>query len=177
MPKPLILNSAPLIYLAKVSLTHLFRELREQKFTTPKVLYEAVNKGKERGAPEASLLEGFFNEKTIQVCEPKDMKFVKNLIKVAAEVERQPLHEAEAEVLAIAKEMDGVAISDDSIARSVAQLFGIKLHGTGYILGKMYLTGKISKEKLIQKIKEMREQGWHVSAEDYLNIIKYLEEL
>jgi len=177
MHRPLILNSAPLIYLTKVSLAHLFRELREQKFTTPKVLYEAVDKGKGRGAPEASLLEGLFKEKTIQVCEPKDTKFVKNLIKVAAEIERQPLHEAEAEVLAIAKEMDGVAISDDRVARSVAQLFGIKLRGTGYILGKMYQTGKIDKEKLIQKIKEMREQGWYVSAENYLNIIKYLEEL
>lgn len=176
MSKPLIFNSTPLIYLTKVSLTHLLLELPEQKVTTPKVLHEIVDKGKQIGAPEASLLEEIFKEKTIQVRKPKDKEFLKKLKKAAAESEKHPLHEAEAEVLAIAKETDGVAITDDRIARSVAQLFTIKLHGTGYLLGKMYLTGKINKDKIIQKTKEMRRQGWHVSPEDYLNIIKYLEQ-
>ncbi len=69
-----------------------------------------------------------------------------------------PLHEAEAEVLCLTKELNGVAVADDKVARSVARILGIELHGTGYILGKIFATGKINKETLIEKVKEMPRQ-------------------
>lgn len=77
----------------------------------------------------------------------------------------------------MAKELNGIAIADDQVARSVARLLRIRLHGTGYILGKIFATGKIKKEELIEKVQEMRNEGWHVSAEDYLKIIEYLKSL
>jgi hypothetical protein len=58
-----------------------------------------------------------------------------------------------------------------------ARLLGIELHGTGYILGKVFAAEKIKKEELMEKVKEMRDGGWHVSAEDYLKIIEYLKSL
>ena len=94
---------------------------------------------------------------------------------MAAEGETQPLHEAEAEVLCLAKELNGVAVADDQVARSVARLLGVELHGTGFVLGKILATGKISKGELMEKVKAMREAGWYVAAEDYLAIIEYLE--
>lgn len=177
MPKPLVFSSTPLIYLTRVSLSTLFTDLPEQKITTPKIYHEVVLQGKKRRLPEALLLENLFKKKVIDIYEPRNKKFVKTLIRVAAELESQPLHEAEAEVLAVAQEVNGTAIADDKVARSVALLFGIRLHGTAYILPKMYLTGKIRKEKLIQKVKKMREHGWYLSGEDYLNVINYLETL
>jgi predicted nucleic acid-binding protein len=177
MPKPLVFNSTPLIYLTRVSLTTLFTNLNEDKITTSKVYHEVVVQGKKKGSPEALLLEKLFKKKVLSIHELKNKEFMKTLVGVAANLERQPLHEAEAEVLAVANEVKGVAIIDDKIAKSVASLFGIKMHGTGYVLGKMYLTGKIGKETLIQKIKEMRDQGWYISGEDYLDIVKHLEAL
>jgi len=177
MPKPLVFNSTPLIYLTRVSLATLFKKLHEHKITTSKVYHEVVVQGKKRGSPEALFLEKLFEKKVLNIYELKDKELVKTLVGVTADFERQPLHEAEAEVLAVANEVNGAAIIDDKAARSVALLFGIELHGTGYILGKMYLTGKIGKETLIQKVKEMRAQGWYISGEDYLDIVKYLEAL
>jgi len=177
MQKPLVFNSTPLIYLTKVSLIHLLKEIPDKKITTSKVYHEIVVEGKKKAAPEALLLEKLFKEKVISVQESKDKEFLRTLVGVAAQLEGQPLHEAEAEILVIASEVKGVAIADDNVARTVASLFGIELHGTGYFLGKLYSTGKIKKEKLIQKVEKMREQGWYIAAEDYLNIIKYLETL
>jgi len=177
MPKPLVFNSTPLIYLTKVSLTTLLAKIREEKITTSSVYHEVVVQGKKKGSPEALLLEKLFKKNMISVYELEDKEFVKTIVGVAADLERQPLHEAEAEVLAVANEVNGVAIADDKVARSVALLFGIELHGTGYVLGKIYLTGKIGKKKLIQKVKEMRDQGWYISGEDYLDIVRYLEAL
>lgn len=177
MPKPLVFNSTPLIYLTKVSLTQLLNQIHVENITTSRVYQETVVQGKKKGAPEALLLEGLLKKKIISIHEPKDKKFVKTLTRIAADLEQQPLHEAEAEVLAVANEVNGVAIIDDKATRSVAVLFGIESHGTGYVLGRIHLNSKISKEKLIHKIREMREAGWYISAEDYLDIIKYVEAL
>ena len=138
---------------------------------------EVVEEGKEKGAPEASLLESLFKEEIIKVCNPNDKEYLKFVKEMAAESERQPLHEAEAEVLCLAKELNGIALADDQVARSAARLLGIELHGTGYILGKIFATEKIKKEELMEKVKEMRDEGWHVAAEDYLKIIEYLKSL
>ena len=175
--KPLVLNSTPLIYLSKVSLAVLFSEIPEQKFTTPAVYHEMVEKGEEKGAPEAEILKSLFENTIIQIYRLRDRKLAENLIKVAAKIEEQPLHEAEAEILAAAKELNGVVIADDHVVRSVAILFGIELHGTGYLLGKIYSIGKITKKALVEKVRDMRSLGWHISAEDYLDIIDYLKAL
>ncbi len=175
--KPLFLNSTPLIYLSKVSLSVLFSEIPEQKFTTPAVYHEVVEKGEKRGAPEAEILKQAFENRVIQIYRLRDRRLAENLIKVAAKVEEQPLHEAEAEVLAAAKELNEIVIADDHVARSVAILFGVELHGTGYLLGRMYSIGKITKKALVEKVREMRSLGWHISAEDYLDIIDYLRAL
>ena len=177
MRKPLIFNSTPLIYLTRVSLAKFFKEIPEEKFTTTKVFNEVVQEGKKKGAPEASVLESMFKEETIKIRNPNDKEYLKSVKKMSAESERQPLHEAEAEVLCLAKELNGIAIADDQVARSVARLLGIELHGTGHILGKIFATSKIKKEELTEKVKEMRNEGWHVSAEDYLKIIEYLKSL
>jgi len=103
--------------------------------------------------------------------------FILKIVRLAAEKERKPLHKAEADVLALTKELDGVAISDDHVARSVAKLIGIELHGTGYILGRMYKAGRISKNQMLKNASEMRCSGWRVREEDYEKILDYLRRL
>jgi hypothetical protein len=49
-----------------------------------------------------------------------------------------------------------------------------ELHGTGYLLGKMYLEHQLSKEEAITKVREMRRAGWHLSEDDYREILNYL---
>jgi len=177
MPKPLVFDSTPLIYLTKSSLAELLKEISQTKFTTTNVFEEVVREGKKKRASEASLLETLFKEEIIKVHSISNKKYLNYVKEMAAESEMQPLHEAEAEVLCLTKELNGIAIADDQVARSVARILGIELHGTGYILGKIFATGKIDKEKLIEKVKEMRDSGWYVSAEDYLKIIDYLKNL
>lgn len=175
--KPLIFDSTPLIYLSKASLAEHLKDISQPKFATAKVFEEVVREGKKKRAPEASLLETLFKDEVIKVHNISNKKYLNYVQEVAAESEMQPLHEAEAGVLCLTKELNGIAVADDQAARSVARILGIELHGTGYILGKIFATGKIDKETLIEKVKEMRESGWYVSAEDYLKIIDYLKNL
>jgi predicted nucleic acid-binding protein len=177
MPKPLIFDSTPLIYLTRSSLAQLLKEIIQPKFTTTSVYEEVIHKGKNKRPPESTLLETLFEKEIIKVHNISNKEYLKYVKEMAAENEMQPLHEAEAEVLCLTKELKGVAVADDKVARSVARILGIELHGTGYMLGKIYATGKIDKETLIEKVKEMRDSGWYVSAEDYLKIIDYLKNI
>lgn len=177
MPKPLIFDSTPLIYLTRSSLTELLKEIHQPKFTVANVFEEIVREGKKKKAPEASLLEALFKKEVIKVHDVNNKDYLNYVKEIAAVHEIHPLHETEAEVLCLAKEVDGVAIADDKAARTVARMLGIELHGTGYVLGKVFATGKIDKEKLMEKVKEMRQSGWHVSATDYFKIINYLKNI
>jgi predicted nucleic acid-binding protein len=160
MSKPLVFDSTPLIYLTKSSLAEFLKEILQPKFTTASVFEEVVREGKKKKAPEASFLETLFKEEIIKVQNVRNKEFLNYVMKMAAESEMQPLHKAEAEVLCLTKELNGIAIADDQAARIVSRILGIELHGTGYILGKTFATGKIDKEKLIEKVKEMRDSGW-----------------
>src|SRR3989304_2895928 len=105
MGKPLIFDSTPLIYLTRVSLAKFFRDISEEKFTTTRVFNEIVQEGKKRGAPEASLLESLFKEEIISVRNPNEKEYLRFVKEMATGSGRQPLHEAEAEVLCLAKEL------------------------------------------------------------------------
>jgi predicted nucleic acid-binding protein len=177
MAKPLIFDSTPLIYLARSSLANLLKETSQPKFTSKSVFEEVVCEGKRKKAPEASLLANLFENEVLKVQDINDKGYLNYVREMAAENEVHPLHEAEAEVLCLTKQMQGICIADDKVARSVARLLGIELHGTGYVLGKFFATGKIGKQELVEKVREMRESGWYVSADDYLKIVEYLLDL
>ena len=76
MPKPLIFDSTPLIYLTKASLAELLKEIPNPKFTIASVFEEVVREGKKKKAPEAlSLLETLFKEEIIKVHGISDKKY------------------------------------------------------------------------------------------------------
>jgi len=116
-------------------------------------------------------------DKAIKLQDPRDKGFVLKIFKLTAEKERSPLHKAEADVLALTKELEGVAISDGHVARSIAGLIGIELHGTGYVLGRIYKAGRILKSELLRNVSEMRRSGWRITEEDYEKIPDYLRRL
>lgn len=106
---------------------------------------------------------------------PRSPPLVKRLTEI--EDENKPPHRAEAEALAIAKELDAILIVDDHAARSTAKLMQVECHGTGYLLGRMYQEGHISRDEAIRKLTEMRRAGWRLSEDDYRTILDYLTTL
>ena len=173
MIKPLVFDATPLIYMIKVSLAESLRRLRDPKFL-PQSVYDELMRGEPLGKPEASVIRELVEEATLKVTRPADTSAVRRLIKLAVEDERKPLHRAEAEAIVLAKELEGIVISDDHAARSTARLLDAELHGTGYVLGRMYEEGRISKEEAIRKVGEMRRAGWRLSEDDYHTILDHL---
>jgi len=169
--KPLVFNATPLIYLTKVGLSKIFEDLKNEKLTSPHVKREVVDEGKRKGVPDAIILEKMFKNNVFKVTEPKNKKFLAGLL------ETRGLHITDAEVLAIAKERDGIAVIDDEVTRKTARIYGISYVGAPYILMKAVFQGLITKERAKQAINEMIFAGWRCSVESYAKIMDAIEKL
>ena len=167
--KQLVFNSTPLIYLAKVGLSKILEDLKAEKVTSPEVKREVVDEGKRKGVPDAIVLEKLFSSKVFRVIEPKDKEFLSRLLKTKG------LHVTDAEVLALAKELDGVAVVDDEVARKTAKVYGIAYAGTPYVLVKAVSEGIIARDKARQAVNDMVFAGWRCSVETYAKIMEVLE--
>ncbi len=174
MARALLFDTTPLIYLIRASLTEALRKLSNPK-CLPESVYEELMVGEAQGKPEASVIRELVDGNAITIVQPRNPLLVSRLIKIAAEDESKPLHKAEAEGLAIAKELGGVLIADDRVARSTARLVQIESHGTGYLLGRMLQEDLISKEEAVRKVVEMRKAGWRLSEDDYRTVLDYLK--
>jgi len=163
--KPLVFNATPLVYITKVGLSKVFEDLKNEKLTSPHVKREVVDEGKRKGVPDAIILEKMFKNNVFKVTETKNQNFLETLL------ETKGLHITDAEVLAIAKERDGIAVIDDEVARKTARIYGISYVGTPYILMRAVSQGLITKERVKQAINEMIFAGWRCSVESYAKIM------
>lgn len=169
--KPLVFNSTPLIYFTKVGLSKVLEDLRGEKVTSPEVRREVVDEGKRKGVPDAVVLEKLFSNKVFRVVEPKDKEFLSRLLKTRG------LHASDAEVLALAREFDGVAVVNDEVARKTAKVYGIAYVGTLYVLVRAVSEGIMTKERAKQSVNEMVFAGWRCSVETYTRIMEVLEKV
>jgi len=167
--KPFVFNSTPLIYLAKVGLSKVLEDLKEDKVTSPEVKREVVDEGRRKGVPDAVVLEKLFSSKVFRVVESKDKKFLSRLLKTKG------FHVTDAEVLALAHELDGLAVVDDEVARKTAKVYGIAYVGTPYVLVRAVSEGIITRDRARQAVNDMVSAGWRCSIESYARIMEALE--
>ena len=169
--KPLVFNSTPLIYLSKAGLSGIIESLPEEKLTSPLVKSEVVDRGKQKGVPDAIVLEKLFENGVFKLCTPKDTLLFSQLSKTRG------LHAADAEVLVLAKEHAGVAVIDDEVARKTAKVYKISYVGTPYILARAVSEKDLSKEQAKAAVKDMVSSGWRCNVETYAKIMELIDKL
>ncbi|MHA1267565.1 MAG: hypothetical protein ACTSRS_20180 [Candidatus Helarchaeota archaeon] len=165
----LILNASPLIYFSKIGLSKIFSEFKEEKYTTPLVIDEVVGRGKNDGYPDAFIVEKLVDDGILKIKSPKNKTFITYITQIPE------LHAAEVEVLALTKELNGIAILDDGDARQVAKIFNIEAHGSAYLLLRLNYRGVLSKQEAKDAIDNMVAVGWRLSLEDYARIVSVLK--
>jgi predicted nucleic acid-binding protein len=168
---PLVFNSTPLIYLSKAGLSKIIENLKAEKLTSPIVKQEVVDKGKLKGVPDAIALEKLFDRDVFKICEPKDKAFLSQLSLTRG------LHVADAQVLALAKEYEAIAVIDDEVARKTAKVYRINYVGTPYILARAIFEEIISKEQAKIAVNDMVSAGWRCNIESYAKIMELLDKI
>ena len=129
------------------------------------VYREVVDEGKKSGRPEVFVIEALVRSGEIKIKEPSNKRYISHLR------ENPKIHEADADVLALAHELDGVALMDDEEARGMAEIEGIEHHGTIYLLLRMKKMELLTKEEALAGLNEMIRMGWRCSTELYAEIL------
>jgi predicted nucleic acid-binding protein len=145
-------------------------EFKEEKFTTPKIVDEVIMKGKNLNSPDAFIAEELIQRSIIKVREPTRSRFYTLLSTMPH------LHEGEVQVLALAEELKGIAIIDESFAREVSRLYNIETHGTAYLLLRLFYRGRLSGKQFRDILDELISAGWRLTSEEYAKLLKELDE-
>ena len=167
--KPLIFDATPLIYLGKINFIQKIAHFPKEKYTPESVYKEVVVEGKKSGQPEAFIIENMINTGIIKIRAPVDNQYLSHL------KENPKIHKGDAEVLALAYELEGIALLDDEKARGMAEIEGIEHRGTIYLLLKMMTIGLVTKEETLDGLNEMIHEGWRCSTELYADILKAIK--
>lgn len=168
--KPLILDSTPLIYLAKAGVLEFIRELPERVFISQEVYREVVEEGKKKGEVDALVVEGMVKKGTLKVKEIRKEHLLEKL-------RDSPLHLADIETLSLAREVDGIAIIDEELGREIADIEEIENRGSIFILFRFFRVSLIDKKKLRETIDKMLMEGWRCSIDLYAIILSEIEKL
>lgn len=136
---------------------------------------ETVAQGRQLRKPGADAIAELVDGGVLTVHEVRDRRFVSRLAGEPGAGPTHPLHRAEAETLALARELGAVAIIDEVPARSVTRIYRIEVHGTFHLLVRAYRKGALSKREVRRALDQMVREGWRIRAEDYARLVEELE--
>ena len=165
-----VINASPLIYLGKKRRTNLLKLVFDKVFV-PCEVYEEIMRVDD--GPEAVQLRDAIQEGWIEVMRPSESKR-KQISKLFGEIDY-----GEAAVIALALEGHGQnVIIDDAEARTAAEYFELKVHGTLYVILEAYKCNFFkSKAEVIKLVNNMLRRGFYLSNEVYASFLFLLDKL
>jgi len=167
--KPIyVLDATAVIHFAKVSKLKLIFDVCDA-YITREVYSETVEKdGK---YPDSLIIKDTVDRKELKVYDVREKRFVKTLL-------RHPeIHVGEAETLAAAKELDGLAVVDEKEARTIARIYGIRsAPGTLFLLFRLLKLEKISVDDADKTLSALIASGLYLDLKTLLRTKEKLRE-
>lgn len=165
-----ISNAGPLIHLAKANALHILQALFHTILIPDEVKTETVDKGKDKGHPDALQIEKAIQQgwiKTIQVQLNRDFK---KAARTAG------LRNAEAVVIQYAYQNRLIALLDDEPARVFARTLGITVRGTLGILIQATKNSILNRQEAMQILDKLTET-MYISVDLYKTTRKEIDKL
>ena len=159
-----ILDSSPLIPLAKIGRLDLLEELEDQCIIPTRVHQEVVTDGIEEGYTDAHRIQHAIDDGIIEVREIDETDLFEHLSTIPS------ISETDASVLALTKQLDGIAVMDETAGRDIADTEGIQTRGTAYLMLLLVKQEVIQPEEGQEVIDALIENGWYCSTEFYSKI-------
>ena len=164
-----IVNSSPLIYLGKLGLLDLLRQLFDQVITVDSVKKEVLDPS----ASEYAVLYSAFSDWLIVSEIPKSS--------ILTKLDDMGLHQGEADAILLAyhtkeQKSDSVIVIDDLAARDVARTLGLNVTGTVGIILRASKNGLLTRKESRAKIRYLVEEtSFWLSAALYSKVVSDLE--
>lgn len=156
-----VINSAPLVYLAKIGKLRKVVEYFGQVVIPEAVHEETVRKGVALGKPEANIINELISAGWIRI---------EKVGKILGEI--RGLHRGEVEALSLAKEKDDVLIVDDKAAYEYAKILGVRGLRSIRVMLTLLKEKRITLEDLKENLRLLSQSGFWLTADIYARILK-----
>ncbi len=158
-------NAGPLIHLARIGRLNLLKEIFDEIIIPRAVKVEVIDRGKEKGKPDAFLIDGV-----------NWIKVVDDPVNAGQLAEKVGIHLGEACAILLAKSLNVPVLLDDSDARKFALGLGLEVVGSVGIIIKAVKLGLISKEDGLKDLEKLANVMW-LSVNVYEKARKVIEGL
>lgn len=165
-----ISNAGPLIHLAKANALHILQNLYHTILIPEEVKTETVDKGEEKGYPDALQIEKAIQQGWIKTIQVKLNPDFQKAAKTAG------LRNAEALVIQHAYQNHLIALLDDEPARIFAKTLGVTIQGTLGILIQATKSNIINHQEAIQTLNKLTET-MYISADLYKTARREIDKL
>ena len=166
-----VFDATPLIYLAKAGGFGLLETTDGPRLVPEAVYEEVVTDGVEAGYDDARRIEQVVENGALEVVSVDVDDFP-----LATRLAHHPgLSDADIAVLACADARNAVAIMDEAVGRSAAEVEGVEAHGTDFLILSAVKRGSLSPEEGRETIDAMIDAGWYVAPDLYTKIVRKLE--
>lgn len=167
-------DATPLIYLAKIGKLHLLKEIFNQIQIPPEVKKETVDRGKEKGYPDAIPIEQALNDGWIltDTLTEDSLKTSEALTQVTG------IDIGEAQTITLAKQKkERQVLIDQANARETAKRLNLTPKGTIYIIITAAKRQLLTKKEAKQTLDNLIDANFHISVEIYRDALKTIEKL
>jgi uncharacterized protein len=156
---PVISDTSPLIWLAKVGKITLLKDLFVEVVITQEVFIEAVEKGLQYGFTDAQTIKECIDEGWIKLSKlsSKDQNMLQKISEHAFEI-----HSGEAQAIVLAREMKLLLLMDESAGRAFAEAWGLKVKGTIYVIISALRKGVINETQAKETVLTMVTKGFRL---------------
>jgi predicted nucleic acid-binding protein len=144
-------NAGPLIHLARINRLHLLKALFKEVTIPTEVKVETVDKGRERGFPDALQIEKAINEGWIRIEKIEPNRELTEVAKIAG------LQLAEVAVIYYACRNRAIALLDDEPARVFARTLGVSVRGSLGIILDALKKGFLSRGEALEALDKLSE--------------------
>ena len=158
-------NAGPLIHLAKIGRLNLLKNIFNEIIIPETVKVEVIDKGKEKGKPDAFLIDAV-----------NWIRIVDDPSNADQLAEKVGIHRGEACAILLAKSLNVPVLLDDSDARKFALGLGLEVVGSVGIIIRAVKLGLISKEEGLKDLEKLANVMW-LSIDVYEKARKVIEGL
>ena len=165
----LVLDATPLIALGATGSLETVLRLDFRFVVAEEVEQEVVVEGRRVGAPDASSVERFLREGSIERAKVRDRRLRQRL------QENPRLSSADAASLCLALELDARIVTDERDLRAAARALGAKVGGTLFLLASAVKAGRMTAAEAVGTAERMVERGWYCSPAVLKSFVSLME--
>jgi len=169
---PVISDSTPLIWLSKIGKISLLHKLYNQVIIPSEVYNEVVLIGLKQGFSDAYVVKDCIENGWIKVqnLDTEQTKRSQMILKHAKE-----LHLGEIQAIILAQTQNTLLLIDESSGRAFAETWGLKVHGTIYVILQCLRKSILTKKEAIMTIHNLVEKGFRIEPNLLIWILEKIQ--